>query len=71
MKEMTVTRLPYTTRTGLKIGSQYMPPQQVRMTEEDEFWQGVLLGIKPKSHLPMAIYVVCLFFLFKFLMGSK
>lgn len=68
---MTVTRLPYTTRTGLKIGSQYMPPQQVRMTSEDEFWQGVLLGIKPKSHLPMVLYVIGLLFLIKLLMVNK
>ena len=68
---MTSNNLPYTTRTGLRIGSQYTPPQQVRMTAEDEFWQGILLGIKPKSHLPMLIYVVALFFLIKLLLVNK
>jgi hypothetical protein len=48
-----------------------MPPQKVRMTAEDEFWQGVLLGIKPKSHLPLLIYIVGLFFLIKLLMVNK
>jgi len=48
-----------------------MPPQQVRMTAEDEFWQGVLLGIKPKSHLPLLAYIVALFFLIKLLLETK
>jgi len=68
---VTFHNLPYTTRTGLRIGSQYMPSQKVRMTAEDEFWQGVLLGIKPKSHLPLLLYIIGLFFLIKLLMENK
>jgi len=63
--------LPYTTRTGLKIGAYYTPPQQARMSHDDEFWQGILLGIKPKSNLPMFMYVIALILLIKNLIGMK
>jgi hypothetical protein len=48
-----------------------MPPKVARMTAEDEFWQGVLLGIKPKSHLPMLIYVASILLLIKLLLENK
>jgi len=68
---VTFLNLPYTTRTGLKIGSQYMPPVKARMTAEDEFWQGILLGIKPKSHLPMLVYIASILLLIKLLLETK
>ena len=33
----------YTTRTGIRIGSMYVPPRQNLMSFEDEFWQRRLL----------------------------
>ena len=39
----------YTTKTGLKIGSGYVPPYINRFTPEDEHIQRVLLGIKEDS----------------------
>ena len=65
---MTFLNVPYTTRTGLQIGSQYVPPLHARMSAEDEYWQGILLGIKPKSHLPMLVYVASVILLIKLLM---
>ena len=41
-------RLPYTTPSGLQIGSRYEPPRHNPMSREDEFWQGVLLGDPPR-----------------------
>jgi hypothetical protein len=37
----------YTTRSGLRIGSQYQRYQPAGMTQNDIMWQGVLLGIEP------------------------
>ncbi len=37
--------LPYTTKTGIRIGGAYEPPLQ-QLTHEGEFMQGVLLGAK-------------------------
>ena len=39
---------PYTTKTGLQIGVFYQAPQTQRMSETEEYWQGVLLGIEPE-----------------------
>ena len=66
-----LTSLPYTTRTGLRIGAYYTPPQQVRMSRDDEFWQGILLGDKPKSNLPFVAYIIGLIVLIKNLMEIK
>lgn len=41
-------RVPYQTRSGLKIGSNYTPPKPNRMTREEEVMQGILLGIEPE-----------------------
>jgi len=38
---------PYTTKSGLQIGYLYEPPRKNNMSQEDEHWQGVLLGEKP------------------------
>jgi len=40
-------QVPYKTRSGLKIGSNYTPPKPNRMTRDEEIMQGVLLGIEP------------------------
>jgi len=66
-----LTSLPYTTRTGLRIGAYYTPRQQVRMSRDDEFWQGILLGDKPKSNLPFIAYIIGLIVLIKNLMEYK
>jgi len=66
-----LTKLPYTTRTGLKIGAYYTPPNKVVMSRDEEFWQGILLGIKPKSNLPMLVYIIGILFLIKNLMSIK
>ena len=41
-------QVPYKTRSGLKIGSNYTPPKSNRMTREEEVMQGILLGIEPE-----------------------
>ena len=66
-----LTSLPYTTRTGLRIGAYYTPPKQARMSRDDEFWQGILLGDKPKSNLPFIAYIIGLIVLIKNLMEIK
>jgi len=66
-----LTSLPYTTRTGLRIGAYYTPPNKVVMSHDEEFWQSILLGIKPKSNLPMFMYVIALILLIKNLIGMK
>lgn len=40
-------RTPYTTSSGVQIGSRYEPPRHNPHTKEDDFWQGVLLGDPP------------------------
>jgi len=42
-------KVPYTTHSGLQIGSRYEPPRFNDMTAEDEHWQGVLLGVKRRQ----------------------
>jgi hypothetical protein len=69
---VTFHSLPYTTRTGLKIGSSYTPPTKVRMTAEDEQWQAILLGIKPNhSWALLATYIFGILTFIKFLIGTK
>jgi hypothetical protein len=63
--------LPYTTRTGLKIGAYYTPPKRAVMSRDEEYWQSILLGIKPKSNIPMLVYIIGLFVLIKNLMEFK
>jgi hypothetical protein len=51
-------QVPYKTRSGLKIGSNYTPPKANRMTREEEVMQGILLGIEPDwSQKRIAIFV--------------
>lgn len=48
-------RTPYTTKSGLQIGLHYEPPRSSQMSQEDEHWQCVLLGLKPN---PSAIQII-------------
>lgn len=47
--------LPYTTKSGLKIGSRYEPPRFNIMSDEDVHWQRVFLGLKTR---PSALQVM-------------
>lgn len=51
-------RLPYTTPSGVQIGSRYEPPRHNPHTQEDDFWQGVLLGDPPAWTIGRIIAVV-------------
>jgi hypothetical protein len=66
-----VNNLPFTTKSGLKIGQYYTPRQQPQMSRDEEFWQQILLGIKPTSHMPMVIYIIGLLLLVRSLIGFK
>jgi len=51
-------QVPYKTRSGLKIGSNYTPPKPNHMTRDEEVMQGILLGIEPEwSQKRIAILV--------------
>jgi hypothetical protein len=57
---------PYTTSTGIQIGVFYEPPQKNHMTDLEEFWQGVLLGIEPMwsdrrvaKYVSYSVFVSC------------
>ena len=51
-------KVPYTTNSGLQIGSRYEPPKFNDMTAEDEHWQGVLLGVKRREINELAAVVI-------------
>ena len=40
--------LPYTTKSGLRIGCMYSPPLENHMSRDDEVIQMALLGIEPE-----------------------
>jgi hypothetical protein len=50
-------RTPYTTKSGLQIGSFYEPPSQNNMSYEDVCWQSALLG--KKSPPPTVEVLLC------------
>lgn len=65
---------PYKTPSRLQIGLTYQPPQRNNNTKEDEFWQGILLGVEPtytrRKAFYWAMYIVTLmavFFAFSFI----
>lgn len=69
MKDKHYTRcVPYTTKTGLKIGSAYTPPAQ-QLTYEGEEIQSILLGTRPTviQRNGMMVYAVVLAAVFAFL----
>ncbi len=43
-------KLPYTTKSGLKIGSRYERPIRADYTDEERFMQNLLLGEMGYSH---------------------
>ena len=46
---------PFVTSAEVMIGINYTPPSTTSMSEEDEFWQGIMLGIEPDwSHRRIA-----------------
>ena len=45
---MKYEELPLQTSTGVRIGGSYKPPTKDYMSQEDVYWQGVLLGIEPE-----------------------
>lgn len=51
-------RTPYTTSSGVQIGSRYEPPRHNPHTKEDDFWQGVLLGDPPAWTIGRIVGVV-------------
>lgn len=66
--------LPYTTRTGLKIGWCYMPDTRPQLSYEEEVIQSVMLGIDPfdrKFKFWFITYCVALAFLFSLLVILK
>ena len=40
--------LPFTTKSGLRIGCMYSPPPENHMSHDDEIIQMALLGIEPE-----------------------
>ena len=59
---------PYTTKSGLRIGSRYEPPRKNIHTAEDDYWQSVVLGQNPgRSHFQKIVFaaylvvVACIF----------
>lgn len=47
MKPLHKSVKPFVTSTGVMIGINYIPPSTTSMSEEDEFWQGIMLDIEP------------------------
>jgi hypothetical protein len=48
MKPLSKSVKPFSTSTGVMIGINYTPPPTTSMSQEDELWQGVMLGIEPE-----------------------
>ena len=57
-------QVPYKTRSGLKIGSNYTPPRPNHMTRDEEVMQGILLGIEPEWSQKRIAILVGYFLLF-------
>ena len=57
-------QVPYKTRSGLKIGSNYTPPRPNHMTRDEEVMQGILLGIEPEWSQKRIFTLVGYFLLF-------
>lgn len=57
-------QLPYTTKSGLQIGCNYIPPQHNYMSADAELLQSALLGIEPEfSQRRIAGWVAYVLFL--------
>jgi hypothetical protein len=56
--------LPFTTKSGLRIGCMYSPPPQNHMSHDEELLQMALLGIEPEfSQRRIATWIVYALFL--------
>ena len=60
--------LPYTTKSGLRIGCMYSPPPQNHMSADAELLQSALLGIEPEfsqrriaSWIAYALFLIALY----------
>jgi len=57
-------QLPYTTKSGLRIGCMYSPPTENHMSHDDEIIQMALLNIEPEfSQRRIAGWVAYVLFL--------
>lgn len=56
--------VPYTTKSGLRIGCNYTPPTRYNISHDAELLQSALLGIEPKYSqrrvLGWTAYILCL-----------
>lgn len=60
---------PYVTSTGVQVGVNYIPPRKDVITEEEEYWQGIMLDIEPDwSQRRVARAVVYVLFVMSFLL---
>jgi hypothetical protein len=64
MENQMEKHLPYTTKSGLRIGCMYSPPTENHMSHDDEIIQMALLNIEPEfSQRRIAGWVVYVLFL--------
>ena len=67
--------LPFTTKSGLRIGCMYSPPPQNHMSPDDEIIQMALLGIEPeiseRKVLGFVAYIIFLMALFTVLFALE
>lgn len=50
---------PFVTSTGVQIGAFYTTTQKHVLTADEEFWQGVLLGIEPEWSRRRIAHYIC------------
>jgi hypothetical protein len=64
MEHIQSSTVPYTTKSGLRIGCSYTPPKRYYVSQDAELLQSALLGIEPKYSqrrvLGWTAYIVCL-----------
>ena len=54
-------RIPYTTKSGLKIGCRYEPPRPMHYSRDMELLQSALLGSRRKmGHMPVTVLCLAL-----------
>ena len=64
MEHIHSNTVPYTTKSGLRIGCNYTPPTRYNTSHDAELLQCALLGIEPKYSqrrvLGWTAYILCL-----------
>lgn len=64
MKHTQSGTVPYTTKSGLRIGCNYTPPTRYNISQDAELLQSALLGIEPKYSqrrvFGWTVYILCL-----------